>query len=507
MNTFHYFNDMKRYPSYLMLLSLMTACAPREHAVDFKLLEKQYAQHPADSLKLQALQYLEKEMPCQLSEMPIVKDISTGRLTSIRIDSFTSAKSLLSFLKKEQLKTGQIVKKDADFIQTTYLGNTIDASIALWNRFPWNKDIPKEIFFDYLLPYKIHQDYPDNWRLPLKQKADSLIKVWEEKNRQKPGDRFLTSSKEFYYDLIVNTASGWFKYGEDEIRITEDPSYRELVLVGEGGCKKGSFFNAYVLRSAGIPATVDIVPFWGSKNGSHAGDVYWNNEERKMMPGPGRQFHRAAKVFRLTFRNHGSWSQQIKPYVNESDFLLDFLRNDQWLDVTQEHNPTSDITMPVVTNAIPGTAYICVYDYGEWVPLFWAPVSNNAATFRQMGRDIVYRIATFEGELKFNGDIFLLDSAGQVKSPYPDPLKKQTMTLQKLNSGSEQWVSKNQSYTLLLLEKDNTWHKVAEQTCTKDSTIEFREVPSQGLYRLVKTDGPQQLERFFAYKNRQQIWY
>ncbi|MGE7777249.1 hypothetical protein ACQKLP_21195 [Chitinophaga sp. NPDC101104] len=497
---------MKYFPVCLLLLFSCMACGRRNGSPDVRSLEKRYSANPADSLKLEALHYLLREMPGQWSDQPAIIDASSGKPTHYPIDSFHNVESLLSFLQDRQLEAGGIPEKDAAFIRPEFLESEIDAAVAEWKRYPWNQDIPKEVFLDYLLPYKVHQDFPDNWRASLRQKADSLVKAWEEKNRKSPGDKFLTSSKEFYYDLIVNTASRWFRYGPDRIRITEDPSYKELLLTGEGGCKKGSFFNAYALRSTGIPATVDIVPFWGSKNGSHAGDVYWNNEERKMTPGPGRRFDRAAKVFRLTFRNHGSWSRQIKPHVQEKDFLLDFLRNDQWVDVTKEHNPVGDVTLPI-GNTSAGIAYICVFDYGEWVPVYWAPVRNGQVTFPDMGRDIVYRLATFTDALQFSGGIFVLDSAGRTVQPRPDPQAIQTMVLGKLNTGSEQWVRKQGKYTLLALGEDNNWHEVAEKSCSRDSVIEFRNVPSGGLYRLVETGGPRRLERIFAYRNNTQVWY
>jgi hypothetical protein len=499
---------MKTLAAALFLLPLF-ACVSPDNAVDFDKLEKQYSQPSTDSLKLEAAQYLRREMQGQTSDMPIFID-ATGRIVTISLDSFSSLDNLLAHLEMLNLEPGSLAKNDKDILRTSFIENEINTSASHQNKYPWNKDIPKEVFLDYLLPYKIHNEYPDNWRHLLKQKVDSLISLWELKFRKSPSNPSLFSSEEFYYDLIVNTASQWFKYGPDVIRITEDPSYKELNLLRRGGCKKEAFFNAYVLRSAGLPATVDVIPHWGSKNGTHAGDVYWNNAEKKMTPGPGRRFERPAKVFRLTFRNHSSWARQIKPFVSDNDFLLNFLRNDNWLDVTNEHTITSDITLPIKAandRPVPTTAYICVFDYGAWEPLYWGPVNNDLVVFKNMGRNVIYRMATFKHGLDFCGEIFLLDSDGQIKYFCPNQQKTQTMKLQKLNSGKEAWVAKNVAYTLYLLGKDQKWHKVAEDICRKDAMIEFRDIPSGGLYRLVKSDSPQQKERIFAFEDNQQVWY
>lgn len=180
------------------------------------------------------------------------------------------------------------------------------------------------------------------------------------------------------------------------------------------------------------------------------------------------------------------------------------------MDVTHEHTPTSDITLHVKSfkdGIIPITAYICVLDYGRWMPLYWGSVKNNLVVFKNMGHNVIYRIATFNNELNFSGEVFLLDSTGKIKYLYPNWQRKQTMKLQKINSGSEAWVTKNTSYTLYLLEKGCKWLRIAQKICTKNSIIKFRDVPSGGLYRLVKSNGSEQLERAFTYKDNKQIWY
>lgn len=278
---------MKIFYTYIILLFLFT-CTSSGDGIDFNKLEKRYRKNPADSIKLEAVHYFRREMPQQTSDMPIFRDVGTGRITTITLNSFNNTDSFFAFIKRRNVEPSSLIKNDINFIQTSFIHKEITTATSLWNKYPWNKHTPKEIFLNYLLPYKIHHEYPDSWRYHLKLKADSLISFWEEKIKESPSSSFLASSEEFYYDLIINTASQWFKYGEDAIRITEDPTYKELNLLREGGCKKEAFFNAYVLRSAGIPATVDIIPHWGSKNGTHAGDVYWNYKEKKMTPGPGR---------------------------------------------------------------------------------------------------------------------------------------------------------------------------------------------------------------------------
>jgi len=499
---------MYKYYTFLLVLFAIISCTTSVPG-KYDALLKKYQSDPADSIRRDALHFLVNEISDQTSEQPFLWKINGIDTFEIIIDSLTKLPNSLAAISRLNLVSGTQWVNDRDIIDTYRLEQEMISAVSLWNKYPWSKGVPKDIFLEYLLPYKVHAEYPDNWREHLTKATDTFINRWQAEYRNHPDDSKFTNSNEFYFDLIVNTASRWFGYGPDALKIAGSPSFSELLLSPVGGCKKGSFFCAYVLRSAGIPATVDIVPYWGSQNGTHASEVYWNSQERRMTPGPGRKFHPAAKVFRLTFNNQFSWTKGIKPFVNENDFLLNDLRNDYWKDVTGEHNVTSDIHVPVfVPLQAPAFAYICVYNFNNWVPLFWGRVDKGDAIFKNMGRNILYRIAvpTFSG-FDYAGEIFLLDSSGKVQVFNPDLQRKQTMTLSKLNTGNEMWVKKNTAYTLYLLSAQNEWDKVSVQVCTRDSSIVFDNVPVGGLYRLVKTRGPGELERIFAYTNGQQVWY
>ncbi len=497
-----------RICSVCIVVILLNSCSANEKQGISDLSDK-YGKSSADSMKFLAARFLITEMPYQHSDKLIFRKISNGRIVNLNLSTFTTTKDLIEATKKQNLEPEELRVNDLDILKSDFLEQEIDAATELYNKYPWNKGVPKEIFLEYLLPYKIHQEYPDNWRRTLRQRVDSVIKKWEADYSRSPNDPKFTSGKEFYYDLIVNTASRWFGYGPDSVILNDEPSFSLLLLMKKGECKPGSFFNAYVLRSAGVPSTVDVVPFWGSKNGSHVTEVYWNNAEKKMTPGPGRYLERPAKVIRLTFKRHQNWSKFIKPYVNENDFLLSYLQNDYWLNATQEHTITSDIRISLNENKKKiKFGYVCVYDYGQWQPVFWGVFLNDNLTFKNMGRNVLYRVAIpTELGLDYAGRVFLLDSSGKIRYFEPDYNKKQTMKLGKLNTGAEMWVKKNKVYSLYFMNSENNWNKISELRCTRDSVMEFKGVPSNALYRLIDNSGKGKLERIFSYELGRQIWY
>jgi len=79
-------------------------------------------------------------------------------------------------------------------------------------------------------------------------------------------------------------------------RFTRFPCYSEIKYVGKGDCYNLACLYTYSLRAAGIPATIDIVPVWGSENGGHSEAVFLH-KSGKYQPYDVNRFNRAARVY------------------------------------------------------------------------------------------------------------------------------------------------------------------------------------------------------------------
>ena len=132
-----------------------------------------------------------------------------------------------------------------------------------------------------------------------------------------------------------------------------------------------------ILRSCGIPATIYEVPFWGSRNGSHAGDAFWSSKAQKMITRyewvtyDPEYYVRPTKVIRYTYRYTGAYSDHNAPYLNGEELQIPQMTRDHWCDATADHTAVSEIKISISHKIAErmGLGYLYVMNYGEWVPV------------------------------------------------------------------------------------------------------------------------------------------
>lgn len=496
--------------SQLKWLTLITLiflqCCKRKDNVDFDQLIKRYSVNEKDSLKLQCLIFLKNNIGGVTSEKPYFYN-DKGENEDFKLDTITSDSSLRSILINKNINFSFSVTKDADFLSSKLLEENIDKAISDWKKYPWNKNVPKDIFLNYLLPYKVLNENPDNWRTNLFQKYQDSISIHETN-----GD----IDSENLFSGLRTEAWSWLKYAGDATKITHSPSYRELVAVRKGQCYELSHLFVFIARSAGIPATVDIVPMWGKTSGSHAADVFYgpikkNNTIVRYGMRPWDPFKSPPKVFRTSFKKTSLWSDSIKPIIKDRNYYIPtFLKSDHLLDVTAEYTTTLNFVYHFEKPQDTPVAYICVYNYGEWRPIFYGKVYSKGkyVKFNNMANDIAYHIAIPNGNgYKLVGKPFIIDSLNHVIYSEPDLRKKITIVLEKINIGTDSWVKKNRLYTLKYLDKNNQWKDLGSRICQKDSILRFNNIPNGAFYMLEDKMNNKNLSRIFVHKNNDQIWY
>jgi hypothetical protein len=494
-----------------IILCVFISCGTKD---PYALLIKKYSASPADSLKLQAVSFLKENSNDMTAEIPVFFEQGTGKEVDIRLDTITSEESLLCILQKHKLLYASKVIPEMEAVNTRFLEQQIEMAFSVWNKYPWSMNISKEVFFNYLLPYKVYGEKPENWRSYFaskynKAKIDSLISnpIWNKHPDWVISEKNPPLSKVVAYLSIMDAynTSKIFSYGYPSIHFSHYPSISELLAFKKGSCLGGSYFSTYLFRSIGIPSTVDIVPEWGSRNGNHATSVFWrtNDSIAKALD------HTPAKVLRYCFKKQKTWSDSIKPFVNEKTFMLDLLKHDHWLDVTHEHTQTTDITYKFENKAnLPKFAYLCVYDYGSWNPIWWGKIVKNNVVFKNMGKDILYHIA-LPKDTGFNlvGRPFLLNSLGATNYFNPENKILQKLILKRINKGKEAYIKKADKYSLLYLDEKNNWNLVATKRCKQDSLITFSAVPHNAVYLLKRLSATTRMERPFIYIEGKQIWY
>lgn len=214
------------------------------------------------------------------------------------------------------------------------------------------------------------------------------------------------------------------------------PTLIQLCRQRTGKCRDESAFQQALARSMGIPTAIDFTPHWGNRTNSHAWSVLILPDGKGTpfymgcVPGDTAQYfhpYLKPKIFRHRFHLN---MEMMKDFVGEESVYPLFKQPD-WIDVTDEYYQTTDVVRTIPEKYKKHkVAYICVSDRESWEPVYYGKILDGKATFKSMGRNILYIAAVMEGMgLKTIGNPFYITADGKVKMVRSDKNKKQSMTL------------------------------------------------------------------------------
>ena len=214
------------------------------------------------------------------------------------------------------------------------------------------------------------------------------------------------------------------------------PKVSSLFRALTGNCRDEASFTVFLSRHLGIPATIDFTPHWGNRSWGHHWSVLIKPDGRHVpfymggMPGDTTQFFHAyhkAKVFRHRFQ----LNRQVANDMKDENAVPDLFRMPDWIDVTDEYCPVTDITRIVPEkHKDKKIAYICVFDNNDWLPIYYGVVKDGRVTFPRMGRNLMYVSAFCEGGRTTPfGTPFCIRDDGSVQDVKTDMKDKCTMRL------------------------------------------------------------------------------
>lgn len=213
------------------------------------------------------------------------------------------------------------------------------------------------------------------------------------------------------------------------------PKTSSLIEGKTGNCLNESTFAVSLCRHVGIPVAVDFTPNYANRSQGHSWSVLINPDGTSTLfhmgfaPGDSVYFVKnfiRPKVFRHNFRLNRVIMETLR-HENEIPRLF---RNADFIDVTEEYGPVTDVTRSVPNDVDGKVAYICVFDNKEWVPVHYGMIKYDKVTFRSMGRNVVYIAATYrDGKIVPFGNPFLVDVDGDVRDIASDETKYGDMTL------------------------------------------------------------------------------
>lgn len=397
-------------------------------------LEKVLEHYRDDSLKLEAAEFLIRNMPGHYS----LKDTVLVSRYYNTVDSIVNAMDSLPMnIVKDSLESmtnrfpSEIIFDsipDLEIITADYLIKNIDEAFRLWKEGAWAVHLNFDQFCEFILPYKGEDlRFLDGWR----------------KYLQEPFGQRLDELQ--YCELYKHSAIAAASLVNDNLRngirpwITSSfihPVYRLSTKshLSFGVCDDFTEVSTAVFRSHGIPVATDFTPQWPFQSQGHSWNVLLSND-RKMIPfegmgsNPGEPhvlYDRTAKVFRRCY----AINPEIERLLKTETFVPAPFQSPFLKDVSEEYMECVDVEVEV-RNKKDGYVYLAVFDNRSWIPVAFAPVKKGKACFKAMGRDIAYLPVYYDewGFQKVAGTPFLLTYQRVVEQMKADTLERQSVVL------------------------------------------------------------------------------
>jgi len=214
------------------------------------------------------------------------------------------------------------------------------------------------------------------------------------------------------------------------------PSLSSVIKHRIGTCQEESSYIVSLSRYLGIPTAVDFTPHWGNRRYGHSWSVlilpngkatplYMGSE-----PGDTTKYYHSylkPKVYRHRYQMN---KRIINDLSNEKDLPELFCYPD-FIDVTDEYCKTSNVVRCIKNNKNHHkSAYICVFDQNEWVPVDYGKIICGKVRFKSMGRNILYSVGYYEyGKIIPDGNPFVITNDGKIREIVSNPLLRQDVKL------------------------------------------------------------------------------
>ena len=508
---------MKRLFILILNFTPLLATAQKQYPADVEAvlqqtktnrgeLEKalQYFYNTKDQQKIKAINFLVSNMDIHASETYYWADSSGNKILfdELKYPDFLSSIKAFDSLKKEYTKihpTPQHIP-DIETIKANFLIDNTEKAFTAWKTSP-SKNTSFENFCEYILPYRISVEPLQSWRTAYNNKYAFIL----DSAKNKTFDSTLK--------YLIADINRWFTctYNLEE---RKEPLPRlgalQLLLRKKGLCEDVADLSVFSLRSIGIPATVDNVPYWATSTGGHFLNTAFNNQNKSvpfdvlLKSDSLNEFIREpAKVLRTTFSKQKNTLASI---MAPDSIPAGMLRTQNYIDVTDQYWKTKDLTCPLVKiKNQPKIVYACVLNGSKWRPVWWAKADSNNTLFTNLCMGAVYLPMYYKnGKLGAAGYPVALGNNKTVVLQ-PDTINTHSITIKELENYL--LFRPNKKYRLLYWKKTN-WEIIGQQT-TDQTTKElvFENVPKNALLLLIPEFSKHKERPFIITDEGQRLWW
>ncbi|MDR2510949.1 MAG: transglutaminase-like domain-containing protein [Bacteroidales bacterium] len=475
-----------------LLLILILCLYPIAFFAQYSIFEqaKKHYSQPKDSLKQQAVEFIEKNINEHYSIFVRYQN-SAGKKVHFNELTYANFNESQQALKKINLIAKEEKKSDISQLAYTDLIEIIERGFAVWGK-SWNKNLSFDDFCNYLLPYKVENEPFENWYSKFEQKFSHLQKG---KNPQEIVNIVNTDLQKWFF-------SSW-SFEKRELSYSLSPS--QLLFRKQGYCLDWCHLSAYVMRLNGVAVCVDFTPAWATSSYDHAWCAYID-ENNKFKPFEGVKgksndfviFREPSKVFRVAYAKQAKALASILP---QNEIPTKHLKRKNIIDVTDSYWRTTDVNCSLTNVSKNKVAYVSVFNALKWKIVGWGKVTNNKAFFDRLPVGVVFLPQNYEnGKTNIAGVPFLIRADKSVTQLKPNYNKKIKVTI--AEAAKYLYYRTGKKYTFYYWDKG--WKSIGTKTATEDKVLTFENVPSNTIYILIP-EYSEKKERIFTINENGEI--
>ncbi len=158
-------------------------------------------------------------------------------------------------------------EKDLKSLKGSYLLENVALAYQAREAFPWAKNVPKEIFFNDILPYASMNETRDNWRQDFYDRFSKYVK-----------DATTMEEAILAINKVIKDEVG-VEYNTKRNKPHQSPY--ESMEIKMASCTGLSILLNDAFRAVGIPSRVAGIPAWTTKRGNHNWVEVWTPSDKQ----------------------------------------------------------------------------------------------------------------------------------------------------------------------------------------------------------------------------------
>lgn len=445
-----------RITQYIFILGIFTISCNNDKSdkkPDYWLNENSSVeQYPADSSYLERATILSEKMDVLSKLVDTLENIKKkdSTLSKEKLDSIAG---LLSKSLGISDNDKPYIILDKKYISKEKIAHNNQLAYKALLESNWKSTVSFEDYKEYILPYKLTNEIFDDWR-------DSLYLSHQKLIASQAVFKNLDSVYKYHISKTYNSLSS--KVSMRKLFPSEE-NYSWMNITREGDCVSRCRYAIYHLRAAGVPATYDYIPNWGNRPFTRHAYVGLANKklqvpkllENKNDPKNMVDNLNAAmspkkmKIFKLKDLPKGlyveyektipkiyrqTWSVQPEMYnlltkIPKEEIFSDLIKPNM-IDVTTQYLQTASIETNKSVFENKKIAYLATFDTNDWTPVAFSTFNwYGKATFKDVGKNILYLPMTYNGTLTSYENPFILDNSGIKKELVSNKDKRINMKL------------------------------------------------------------------------------